>query len=59
MEQVNIMVFGNLLAAQSEMQGMIWENEQRKHLGQSMGFTEAAFYEKAQEIRDITNQLFK
>lgn len=59
MEQTCVMVLGQLLAAYAEIEGMKSLNKTREMNGMALAWDESAFYEKAEEIRSITNQLFR
>lgn len=59
MEQKYIMVYGYLLALEAELEGMKAENKDRELNNQSMAWNNLSFIEKAQEIRDCTNEIFK
>ncbi len=59
MEQNLVYVYGQLLAAQVEFEMMKWDNEIRKIQGlDTFNYSPESFWDKAQEIRSITNQLF-
>lgn len=59
METRNVQVLGMLLALYAELEGMKASNKERELNGQSLAYNEHHFCEKAQEIRDQTNELFK
>lgn len=60
MEQLNVYVFGQLIAAQAEIEAMKLDNEIRKLQGlDTFNYTPENFFEKAQEVHNITNQLFR
>lgn len=59
MEQVYIQVTGQLLAAAAELEGMKAANQERVMRNESLAYGEGAFIEKAEEITNITNQLFR
>ena len=48
-----------LLALEAEMQGMIAENQQRIHAGNSLAYTDKSFNDKAAEIRGVANCIMK
>ena len=42
---------------ETQIKGMIWENEQRKILKQSMAYTEDSFTQKANELQKLLDKL--
>ena len=60
MDQRTVMVFGNLLALQAELEMMKLDNEIRKAQGKDdFNYPPESFWQKAEEIRSATNELFK
>jgi len=60
MDTTIVAVFGQLLAAQAEVEAMKCDNKQRELNGCSeFNYSPNDFYSKADEIRSIKDQLFK
>lgn len=60
METTQVMVLGQLLTLFAEIEAMKIDNKQRELQGQhNFNFDHDAFMSKAEEARNITNQLFK
>lgn len=59
MEQINVMVFGRIVAHQAELEGMKQANREAATTGQPPKYNEDAFIAKAQEIIATTNELFR
>lgn len=48
-----------LFAINAEVAGMQAENDQRKHLGQSMAYVESHFADKAAEMRALSDLIIQ
>jgi hypothetical protein len=60
MDQLNVMVFGNLLALNTEVEAMKIDNKYREINGLTdFNYKPDDFFKKAEEIRSATNELFK
>lgn len=59
MDQITVNVYGQLLAARAELEGMVASNAAAIVAGREQQYHESHFREKAEEIRSITNQLFR
>lgn len=58
MTTTEIMVLGNLLAASAEIEAMKIDNVIRQMNGNPLNYGANDFFEKAEEIRGVVNQLF-
>lgn len=58
MSDKTVYIFGIILSIQAEIEGMKAENSVRKIKGESLAYDEAAFYEKAAEIRALSDQIY-
>ena len=60
MEQLNIAVFGELLACQAEIEAMKLDNEIRRAEGHdTFNYNPEDFFAKARELKSIKDQLFR
>ena len=55
MDKNSVDYYVSALAIQAEIEAMKAENDRRKMIEQSQAYTEADFYVKAEELRDLIN----